>query len=166
MKNKHKIGYIKPCTGVMPSEKQRKELIEFGCVVHDDMQAVFGDMTRGNEVLVVVSPAVLGGKIPEIMDQLCEKKATLYSIISEKEYNPCLTSDVVAARNELSARKTAYLANRTGKAKGGRPASLNATQKQEIRDLVDTGMTRDKIMSRFNCSASTISRILNAEVME
>lgn len=160
MENKHKIGFNKPCSGVMPSENQHKELEKFGCVVHDDINAVFGDMTRGDEVLVVVSPAVFGDKIPEIMGRLCGKNATLYSIISEKEYNPCLTKDVVAARNELSERKTAYLSNRTGKAKGGRPPSLTPTQKQEIRDLVDTGMTRDKIMSRYDRSAATISRVL------
>lgn len=166
MENKHKIGFIKPCTGVMPSEKQRKELEKFGCTVHDDLQAALDDITRGDEVLVVISPAVLGSKIPEVMATLCAKQASLYSIVSEKEYNTCDVNDIVSARNELSERKTAYLANRTGKAKGGRPSSLSVAQKQEMRDLIDTGMTRDKIMSRFNCSASTISRVLNAEVFE
>jgi len=163
MENKFKIGFYKSCPGVMPTAAQHVCLINICDVVHVDLDAALSDMTRGNEILVVVSPAVLGSKIPEIMGLLCGKNATLYSTISEKEYNPCLTIDVVAARNELSERKSAYLSNRTGKAKGGRPPSLTPTQKQEIRDLVDTGMTRDKIMSRYDRSAATISRVLKVK---
>lgn len=163
MENKHKVGFYKPCTGVMPSDKQRKQLEQFGCVTHDVLRNALDDTGRGNEVLCVVSPAVLGYKIPEIMNMLHERGATLYSLISEREYNCGLVSDVVAARDELQQRKRAYLKDRTGKAKGGRPPCLTKSQKNEIRDLVNSGMTRDKIMGKFGCSAATISRILNVQ---
>lgn len=164
MENKHKIGFVKSVTGVMNTTKQTKELEAFGCTVHDNLQSALNDITRGDEVLCVVSPAVLGYKIPEIMNQLCKKKATLYSLISEKEYDGCLVSDVVEARNELSQRKKAYLANRTGKAKGGRPPKLTSEDKQRVRDLANDGKSYDKIEGLFDISASTISRIVNEDL--
>lgn len=160
--NKHYIGYHKAAVGVCPDKEQVKYLKKHCDVLHDDLNIAISDMTRGNEVLVVMNEIVLGSgqKIFKAMKRLCALGAGLYSVVDNKLYDCCDLEEIETAINAKDKRKNTVLSERTGTAKGGRPPKLTLDQKKEMYSLHQSGETFDALMGDYDVSRPTVSRIM------
>lgn len=160
--NKHYIGFHKPTVGVC-SDKDQVEYLNKHCdTVHSDLNAALSDMDRDNECLVVMNEIVLGSakKILKIMNRLCVRAASLYSVAAEFEYDCCNPLHIERAVNAQDKRKNTLLSERTGRARGGRPPLLDLDAKKEIFALNSSGTTFDTLMGDYDVSRATLSRIM------
>jgi hypothetical protein len=160
--NKHYIGYHKAVVGVCSERDQIKYLKKHCNIVHDNLKSAIGDMTRGNEVLVVMNEVVLGSgqKIFKTMKQLCALEAGLYSVVDEKLYDCCDLEGIEDAINAKDKRKNVVLSERTGAAQGGRPPLLALDDKKEIYALIKSGKSFAKLRDEYETSNSTLNRIV------
>lgn len=160
MENRHKIGFIKKRSGVMHTNAQRKELELFGCMVHEDIEAAIGDIRDPSDLIVVISPAILGYKIPDVMAAIHERGATLYSLASHTEYDCAGAKSVSDAMAEFHARKSHIMKERPKELQGGRPSKLSSKDKTRIIDLRESGALIDDLADQFDVSTATIRRVL------
>mgnify|MGYP003629767234 CR=1 FL=1 len=160
--NKHYIGYHKAVVGVCSDKDQLKYLSKHCDIVHDSLQDAIDDMSRGNEILVVMNEVVLGSgqKIFKTMKELCALGASLYSVVDEKLYDCCVLDDIDSAIDAKNKRKNTVLSERKGRAKGGRPPLLTLDDKKEIYALIKSGKSFAKLRDDYNTSNSTLNRIV------
>lgn len=160
MENRHKIGFVKSRAGVMHTNAQIKELELFGCIIHDDIDVAIGDIRDPSDLIVVISPAILGYKIPDVMAAIHEKGATLYSLASKTEYDCAGAKSVSDAMAEFHARKSHIMKERPVELQGGRPPKLSKSDKNRIIVLRETGVLIDDLADQFDVSTATIRRII------
>lgn len=159
--NKHYIGYHKAAVGVCSDNEQKKYLDKNCDAVHDDLDKIYGDIERGNEVVVVMNEIILGSnkQIFKAMNKLCGLGAELYSVVDDKLYDCCNNNNIEDAMSARDKRKNTLLSERTGSSRGGRPP-MDVDVKKEIFALSKSGSLYSKLMDDYDISRATVGRIV------